>query len=61
MTQSGFILLVGQSLTIFKAKHVLLVAMFLFELGSLIAGVAKSMPVLILGRAVQGVGESRSD
>lgn len=57
MTQCGLILFVGQILTIFKAKHVLLVAFFFFELGSLIAGVAPSMNVLIVGRAIQGVGE----
>jgi MFS family permease len=51
------ILLAGQLLTIVKAKWVLLVAFFFFELGSLIAGVAKSMTVLIVGRAIQGVGE----
>ena len=58
VTQCGLILFVGQILTIAKAKWVLLVAFFFFELGSLIAGVAKSMTVLIVGRAIQGVGES---
>jgi len=50
-------LFVGQLLTIAKAKWVLLVAFFFFGLGSLICAVAKSMTVLIVGRAIQGVGE----
>lgn len=58
MTQCGLILLVGQLLTIVKTKWALLAALFFFELGSLICGVAKSMDVLIFGRAIQGVGAS---
>jgi hypothetical protein len=57
VTQCGLILLVGQLLTVIKAKHVLLGAIFFFELGSLICAVAKSMPILIFGRAVQGIGK----
>ena len=57
MTQCGLILLVGQLLTVIKAKHVLLGAIFFFELGSLICAVAQSMPILIFGRAVQGIGK----
>lgn len=37
-------------------KFVYLAAIFFFELGSLICGVAPSMTVLILGRAVAGLG-----
>jgi predicted MFS family arabinose efflux permease len=51
------ILLVGQLLTVIKAKHILLGAIFFFELGSLICAVAQSMSVLIFGRAIQGVGK----
>lgn len=57
MTQCGLILLVGQVLTILKAKWMLLGAIFFFELGSLICGVAKDMDTLIGGRAIQGIGE----
>lgn len=60
MTQCGLILLVGQFLTVIKAKWILLAAIFFFELGSLICAVAQNMPVLIFGRAVQGIGESRA-
>lgn len=58
MTQCGLILLVGQLLTVIKSKYILLAAIFFFELGSLICAVAQSMPVLIFGRAVQGIGMS---
>lgn len=57
VTQCGLILLVTQSLTFLKAKWVLLFALFFFELGSLICAVAKVMTVMIVGRAIQGVGE----
>ncbi|ODN78959.1 hypothetical protein L202_04475 [Cryptococcus amylolentus CBS 6039] len=58
LTQCGLILLVGQMLTVIKAKWMLLGAVFFFELGSLICGVAKDMNTLIGGRAVQGIGAS---
>ncbi|OCF73954.1 major facilitator superfamily transporter [Kwoniella mangroviensis CBS 8886] len=58
LTQCGLILLVGQLLTILKAKWMLLGAVFFFELGSLICAVAKDMTTLIGGRAVQGIGAS---
>lgn len=58
LTQCGLILLSGQLLSIVKPKWVLLGSLFVFGLGSLICGVAKSMEVLIFGRAIQGVGVS---
>ncbi|KAK8866052.1 hypothetical protein IAR55_001203 [Kwoniella newhampshirensis] len=58
LTQCGLILLVGQMLTVLKAKWMLLGAIFWFELGSLICGVAKTMDTLIGGRAIQGIGAS---
>jgi MFS family permease len=57
VTQCGLILLVGQMLTILKAKWMLLAAIFFFELGSLLCAVATNMTFLICGRAVQGIGE----
>ncbi|WVR06017.1 hypothetical protein IAU60_003045 [Kwoniella sp. DSM 27419] len=58
LTQCGLILLVGQLLTVIKAKWMLLGAVFFFELGSLICAVSKDMNTMIGGRAVQGIGAS---
>ncbi|KIM25825.1 hypothetical protein M408DRAFT_73890 [Serendipita vermifera MAFF 305830] len=58
LTQAGFILIYGQLLTILPTKWVYLATIFIFEVGSLICGVAPSMNVLILGRAIAGVGAS---
>ncbi|CAK9781215.1 unnamed protein product [Cutaneotrichosporon oleaginosum] len=56
LTQCGFILLVGQLLTVIKAKWVLLGAVFFFELGSLLCALANGMTFLIVARAIQGIG-----
>ncbi|ORX34479.1 major facilitator superfamily domain-containing protein [Kockovaella imperatae] len=56
LTLLGFNLMYSQWLQIFPSKHVILFAVFIFEVGSLISGVAPSMDVLIFGRAVSGVG-----
>ncbi|CCA72093.1 probable DHA14-like major facilitator; ABC transporter [Serendipita indica DSM 11827] len=58
LTQAGFILIFGQILTIVPTKWIYLFVIALFEIGSLICGVAPSMNVLIFGRAVAGVGAS---
>jgi MFS family permease len=58
VTQAGLMLTFGQILTIASNKWVYLVCITLFEIGSLICGVAPSMNVLIFGRAFQGVGAS---
>lgn len=58
LTQAGLMLFFGQVLTIAKAKWVYLSCIVLFEIGSLICGVAPQMNVLIFGRAFQGVGAS---
>lgn len=49
-------LLYSQSLRVFPSKAVIICAVFIFELGSLICGVARNMPILIFGRAVAGLG-----
>ena len=41
---------------IFPSKDVLCFAIFIFEVGSLVCGVAPSIDVLILGRAITGAG-----
>lgn len=56
MTQCGCMLLFGQWLAIFNAKHVLLSAIGFFVLGSIISGAAQNVQTLILGRAVAGIG-----
>jgi MFS family permease len=56
LTQAGFMLAFGQLLTIAPTKWVYMMLIIIFEIGSLICGVAPSMTVLILGRAIAGVG-----
>jgi MFS family permease len=46
----------GQILSLSPTKPVYLAFIALFELGSLLCAVAPSMPVLIFGRAVAGMG-----
>ncbi|KAG8816578.1 hypothetical protein FRC17_000269, partial [Serendipita sp. 399] len=54
LTQAGLMLTFGQILTVARSKWVYFTCIVVFEIGSLICGVAPSMNVLILGRAVQG-------
>jgi MFS family permease len=58
LTQGGFILIIGQILVLASKKRTLLVSIALFELGSLLCAVSRSLPVLIFGRAVAGCGAS---
>lgn len=58
LTLLGFNLIYSQWNQIFPSKAVILFAVFIFEVGSLICGVAPNMVVLILGRAITGVGAS---
>jgi MFS family permease len=51
------ILLVGQLLSVVKAKWILLASIFWFELGSLLCALAVNMTMLIFARAVQGIGK----
>lgn len=46
----------GKLYTIFPTKHVFLLSLWIFEIGSLICGMAPSSPVLILGRCIAGIG-----
>ncbi len=41
---------------IFPSKHVIMLAVTVFEFGSLVSAVAPGMDVLILGRAISGAG-----
>ncbi|GAA5909666.1 hypothetical protein JCM5296_006726 [Sporobolomyces johnsonii] len=56
LTQTAFLLLYGQALTLFDRKWTFLVAISVFELGSLICAVSPTVDSLITGRAVAGCG-----
>jgi hypothetical protein len=58
LTAAGFILLYGRIYTFFPTKPVFLSAIFLFELGSIISGAARNSNMLIVGRAIAGLGSS---
>lgn len=51
-------LVFGQLLRLYEAKHTLLVSILIFELGSILCGAAPSIYTLIVGRAIAGVGAS---
>ncbi|RAH87284.1 MFS general substrate transporter, partial [Aspergillus japonicus CBS 114.51] len=53
---SAVTLVYGRIYTFFPIKWVYLTALFLFELGSLVSGVAPSSTCLIIGRAISGLG-----
>jgi MFS transporter, DHA2 family, glioxin efflux transporter len=56
MTVGGFQSSWGKAYKYFPLKISFLVAIFIFELGSLICGVAPSSTALIVGRAIAGIG-----
>ncbi|KAJ6464617.1 putative transporter [Mycena vitilis] len=56
LSQTVFILFYGQMLRILPAKWVLVSAIIIFEIGSLVCGVARNVGQLIAGRAVSGLG-----
>lgn len=56
LTLLSFNLLYSQLMNIFPSKHVIIFAVFTFEMGSLVCGVAPTMNVLIFGRALAGAG-----
>ncbi|KAJ9122112.1 hypothetical protein QFC24_004339 [Naganishia onofrii] len=56
ITMLAFNLIYSQAMQIFPSKATIIFAVFIFEIGSLICGVAPNMPVLIFGRAFAGVG-----
>ncbi|KAJ7719163.1 ABC transporter [Mycena olivaceomarginata] len=56
LAQSVFLLFFGQVLRIFPAKWVMLVTIFIFEIGSLVCALAQNMGSLIAGRTVSGAG-----
>ncbi|KDE04644.1 hypothetical protein, variant [Microbotryum lychnidis-dioicae p1A1 Lamole] len=56
LTQTGFLLPSGQLLRVWPAKHCLLIAIVLFEVGSALCAGAPNVYALIVGRAISGVG-----
>ncbi|KAJ3196633.1 hypothetical protein HDU82_001727, partial [Entophlyctis luteolus] len=56
LTAAPFGTLYGKFADLFGRKWVFVFALVVFEIGSLICGVAPTMNVLILGRAVAGIG-----
>lgn len=58
LTTASFQLLFGKFYTFFSIKYVYLVAIGIFELGSLICGIAPNSVSLIVGRAVAGLGSA---
>ncbi|KAJ5578221.1 MFS general substrate transporter [Penicillium hispanicum] len=58
LTTCSFQLLYGKLYALFNIKWVFLAALFIFELGSLICGVAPTSTVLIVGRAIAGLGSA---
>ena len=58
LTLSAFQLFFGRLYNIFNIKWTFLIALFIFELGSLVCGVAPNSMALIVGRAVAGLGSA---
>jgi MFS family permease len=58
LTTASFQLLFGKFYTYFSLKWVYLIAIGIFELGSLICGAAPNSTALIVGRAIAGVGSA---
>jgi MFS family permease len=56
MTLGGFQSSWGKAYKYFSIKYTFLVCVLLFELGSLVCGVAPNSAALIVGRAISGVG-----
>ncbi|KAK2740557.1 hypothetical protein FQN57_006061 [Myotisia sp. PD_48] len=56
LTTCAFQLMWGKLYTFYPIKWTYLTALFIFEIGSLICGVAPSSTALIVGRAIAGVG-----
>ena len=54
----AFQLLAGKLYTHFNIRRILLGAIFIFEVGSLVCGVAPTSNVLIAGRAIAGLGSA---
>jgi MFS family permease len=56
MTVGGFQSAWGKAYKYFSFKPTFIIAIFIFELGSLVCGVAPNSTALIVGRAIAGIG-----
>ncbi|KAJ7187353.1 major facilitator superfamily domain-containing protein [Mycena filopes] len=56
LSSTAFIPLSGNLASVFGRKSIMLVSIALFGVGSAITGAAQNMPMIIAGRAVQGIG-----
>ena len=56
LTTAAFQLLFGRIYTFYSTKVTFLICIFIFEIGSLICGVAPSSASFIVGRAIAGLG-----
>lgn len=58
LTTCAFQLFFGKLYTFINLKYVYLAAIFVFEVGSLVCGIAPNSTALIIGRAVAGLGSA---
>ncbi|MBB6732500.1 MDR family MFS transporter [Cohnella zeiphila] len=56
LTMTSFMPILGKLADLYGRKRIYMVSMGLFIAGSLVSGFAGSMPVLLLGRGIQGIG-----
>lgn len=56
LTSTAFQPLFGRLYQMFSVKYIFFIAFVIFEIGSLICGVAQSSSMLIVGRAIAGLG-----
>ncbi|KAF3916666.1 hypothetical protein ABW20_dc0105089 [Dactylellina cionopaga] len=58
LTTCAFQLLFGKFYTFYSVKWVYLIALFIFELGSIVCAAAPNSTALIIGRAIAGIGSA---
>jgi len=58
MSAVAVVLVTGQAYALFDVKYLTLASFLVFELGSLVCGVAPTFNALIVGRVVAGIGGS---
>ncbi|KAF8509602.1 major facilitator superfamily domain-containing protein [Hysterangium stoloniferum] len=56
LTMASFMIIFGQLLNLLPIKYVIMASIVVFELGSLLCGIASSMNFLLFGRGVAGIG-----